>query len=160
MPVTAAGVSAVVELAARNAGTCAREMDGSVWCWGRGDTGRVGDGNASRDNPKPVQVVNVSGASQLAVGAAMSCALVAGGAVWCWGGNSAGEIGDGTYQDRSTAVQVAGLTGVTAIAAGDDHVCAVDGDGTVTCWGDDAQGQLGDGIAAPVVPANTQMTCP
>lgn len=159
-PVAVAGVTGAVEIHAYTSGTCARTGDGSVWCWGRGDNGKAGDGKSSYNNLQAVKVVNVSGATQLAVGADMRCALAAGGTVWCWGGNWAGQIGDGTYEDRATAVQVPGLTGATAIAAGDDHACAVLADSTVECWGDDTRGELGDGVALPAAPANAQMTCP
>ena len=67
------------------------------------------------------------------------------GTVWAWGGNSFGELGDGTTNGRVTPVQVHNLSGVTAVAADDFYSLAVKSDGTVWAWGSNHHGQLGDG---------------
>jgi alpha-tubulin suppressor-like RCC1 family protein len=89
----------------------------------------------------------------LATGDAHTCALVGGGTVWCWGENSAGQLGTGNFNTSSLPVQVVGIGGTNgdggantpaiAIAAGAYHTCAVLADGTARCWGDDNQAQLG-----------------
>jgi alpha-tubulin suppressor-like RCC1 family protein len=71
-----------------------------------------------------------------------------GGAVWCWGEGSAGQLGNGSYNASSIPQQVSGIgVGTTppavAIASGANHACAVLVNGTVQCWGDNNQGQLG-----------------
>jgi alpha-tubulin suppressor-like RCC1 family protein len=84
--------------------------------------------------------------TKLAVGSAHACAIVRAGEVRCWGGNSAGQLGDGTTTDSATPVSVSGLSsGAVAVAAGLDHTCALTGAGTVLCWGNNTSGQLGDG---------------
>ncbi len=67
------------------------------------------------------------------------------GAVWAWGANGHGQIGDGADTDRSIPVRVAGLTGVTLTAAGDYHSVARMNNGTVAVWGSNESGQIGDG---------------
>lgn len=104
----------------------------------------------------PVQVPGLSGALQLAAGNMHLCALVVDGNVWCWGRNSEGQVGSGTFAAFSAPVAVSGVHGAVAVAAGYNHSCALLGDGTVRCWGDDTYGQLGDGrvsvtSATPVV---------
>jgi alpha-tubulin suppressor-like RCC1 family protein len=61
------------------------------------------------------------------------CALLSDGTVACWGGNSAGQLGQGETSGpgSAVAVRVPGLAGITAI----DHTCAVTSDGAVWCWG-------------------------
>ena len=83
---------------------------------------------------------------QIATGGQHTCALTNEGAVWCWGGNDHGELGNGTQIDRQNPAPVSGLSsGVQAITAGANHACALTSAGGVTCWGYNAFGQLGDG---------------
>lgn len=84
---------------------------------------------------------------QIAAGSAHSCALFAGGEVYCWGANSDGQLGDATRQDRWSPVLVEGLAPITSISAGGNHTCAVASEGNVYCWGSNEFGQLGDGTA-------------
>ncbi len=71
-----------------------------------------------------------------------ACAAIE-GAVWCWGQNSSGQLGDGTKLVARSPVAVSGLPGpVTAIGAGDYHTCAIVA-GDVWCWGAATGGALG-----------------
>ena len=98
----------------------------------------------------------------IGAGADHTCAVKAGGSVWCWGLDSSGQLGDGTTGDpvdhiRQLPVKVkrgsGPLTGIVAVAGGGSHTCARRSDGTVWCWGYDQQGQLGDGTTGdPVYP--------
>jgi alpha-tubulin suppressor-like RCC1 family protein len=75
-----------------------------------------------------------------------ACALLASGAVECWGSNYYGELGNGSTNNSSTPVGVSGLSGpATAIATGTYHSCALLAGGTVECWGYNFYGQLGNG---------------
>ena len=76
---------------------------------------------------------------------AHTCAVTQCGAVWCWGLNTYGAVGDGTDTNRLTPVRVAGLTGIARVATGYRHSCALDGDGRAWCWGANFNGELGDG---------------
>src|SRR5258706_10138068 len=62
-----------------------------------------------------------------------------------WGYNSNGQIGDGTYLDRSFPVLVTGLNGVKAATGGAFHSLALKANGSVWAWGLNDDGQLGDG---------------
>ena len=64
---------------------------------------------------------------------------------WTWGGNSFGELGNGTTQARTTPGPVTGLQDVVDLHGGREHVAALRNDGTVWVWGSNQQGQLGIG---------------
>lgn len=72
-----------------------------------------------------------------ALGNHHGCVVRTDSSVWCVGSNHAGQLGDGTRDDRTEAVQVPGVSGATSIVAGDDHTCALFPDGAVWCWGSD-----------------------
>lgn len=68
------------------------------------------------------------------------------GALWTFGSNYDGQLGDGTNDDSHTPVYVSDFSGViTAIAGGYWHTVAMKSDGTVWAWGSNYNGQLGDG---------------
>lgn len=86
--------------------------------------------------------------SALALGQLHGCGLRASGAVWCWGSNTFGQLGDGALMDRDTPAPVHGLSDVVALSAADNHTCALQSDGAIWCWGSNTFGQLGDGSTA------------
>ena len=86
---------------------------------------------------------------QLVIGRRHSCAIAAGGTLYCWGANDRGQLGDGTTIGRSQPMRVSGLEGVEQVVLGDAHTCARRKDGSVWCWGDNSAGELGDGKREP-----------
>jgi alpha-tubulin suppressor-like RCC1 family protein len=127
-------------------GACALVDGGFVECWGANGNGQLGNGVslASLTHSSTPVVVDVQDATDLHVGAVHACALVA-GAVECWGGGGAGQLGNATTGFSNLPVAVKDLTGVTALGTGMGDTCAVVAGGGVWCWGDNDHGQLGDG---------------
>ncbi len=76
-----------------------------------------------------------------------TCALATGGAVYCWGQNGEGQLGDGTHRDHSAPARVLGAQrfALLATAVTGSHNCALTAEGTAWCWGYNAYGELGNG---------------
>ncbi len=86
--------------------------------------------------------------SEIAAGASHTCALDAGGALFCWGENKAGQLGDGGKSNRERPVAVTGGRTFASVSAGEDHTCGMTSGGEAVCWGRNDKGQLGDGGTA------------
>ena len=70
-----------------------------------------------------------------------TCAILDDHTVWCWGNNSAGQLGT-TGVDGSIPTRVDGHHW-QQISAGRNHSCGLDVDDTLYCWGNNDFGQLG-----------------
>ncbi len=147
-PVTVTGLSTGVSaLAAGSVHTCAQLSDGTVRCWGLGNSGQLGNG-ATTGSAVPVTVSGLSGVASLVSGVYHTCARLSDGTARCWGQNTSGQLGNGTNSNASTPVTVSGLSGVAGLGAGAYHTCAVLEDHSARCWGQNSNSQLGDGTYA------------
>ena len=134
---------------------CELDNAGAAYCAGNNSGGELGDGNTT--DSAEMTAVDTGGAlagqslAQIAVGVTSTCAVSDAGAVYCWGGNQSGVLGNGSSAEGSdvpVAVDATGvLSGVTLLQAtvGGHHACAEDTTGLVYCWGDNTYGELGDG---------------
>lgn len=103
-PVEVSGLTSAIAVSAGGGAPCALLADGSIQCWGINLEGELGDGTSTGPStcsgypcsPTPVAVSGLTGATSISSGSATACAVLAGGAVQCWGRNSSGELGDGT----------------------------------------------------------------
>jgi alpha-tubulin suppressor-like RCC1 family protein len=152
-------LGSVVSLAAADGFGCAVAPTGTVACWGTDALGQLGDDGALSLSTTPIAVAGVSGAAAVAAGESHACALLLSGAVTCWGGNGAEQLGADIRAGQSGPVTVAGVTDAVAIAAGVAHTCTLEKSGSVLCWGAGASGALGGG-PAPAAPATAGPSSP
>ena len=103
-----------------------------------------------------------------------SCAILASGAVACWGFDKLGQLSGITGTASATPLTGGAITTPSrSIAAGGYHSCSVAG-GAVQCWGSNSNGQIGNGsfsggttsvttvtgvAAASIVTAGAYHTC-
>jgi len=122
------------------------KTNGTLWLWGRGDTGGLGD-NTIVNKSSPVQTI--SGGTnwkQVSCGENDSTAAIkTDGTLWLWGKNTAGQLGDNTIVNKSSPIQtISGGTNWKQVSCGDESTAAIKTDGTLWLWGINNAGQLGD----------------
>jgi alpha-tubulin suppressor-like RCC1 family protein len=80
----------------------------------------------------------------ISAGGGHSCRVTPKGAMYCWGDNSAGQLGSGAEASSTAPVAVAGGLVFVSVSAGWESTCGVTTSGTAYCWGSNDSGQLGD----------------
>jgi len=156
-PVNVVDLTNVKTISAGGYYSIALKNDGTVWAWGSGYYGQLGNNTVDIPSFTPVQVQGPGGVGFLnnvltiSAGQNNTLALKNDGTAWAWGRNDAGQIGNGTTTDALVPFQVQGpggvgfLNNVSAVSVGEVHSLALLSDGTVRAWGNNDHGQLGDG---------------
>ncbi len=98
-------LTGATDIAASGYSSCAI-ISRSVWCWGRNNTGQLGDGTTI-DQLYPVQAIMTNGTPLANVDSLSSnyqhtCAIINQKAL-CWGDNSSGQLGDNTIINKLRA---------------------------------------------------------
>ena len=122
----------------------ARKTDNTLWVWGLGTSGQLGQVTAIVNRSSPTQIGTLTTWSSLAVGTTHSLAVRTNGTLWAWGIATSGQVGDSTKLTRSSPVQIGTLTGWASVAGGASHSVARRTDGTIWAWGQTTIGQLGN----------------
>ncbi len=146
--------------------SCVVHFDGTISCWGKGESGQLGDGifytEGIKGSNTPVKVLNIDGAVAVSMGDAFSCALHEDTTISCWGSDNGNVLGNAVAGDSASPVKIidhlgSDINGFTSVSAGFRHACALHNRGTITCWGDGWSGQLGnrDFLPAATFPDGT-----
>jgi alpha-tubulin suppressor-like RCC1 family protein len=154
----------VLDISAGGNSVCVVTVSGEVLCWGANGHGQIGDGTTV-DRRAPTLVSQVGSQDPLwvrrvSVGDSSACAIsISFDALYCWGANDHGQLGDGTTDESHTPVMVAfdfgplSRTNPFTVTLGGASACATviyaimqpTMSIAVYCWGDNSHGQLGDG---------------
>ncbi|GEN08529.1 hypothetical protein MFU01_35660 [Myxococcus fulvus] len=103
-------MSGMVSVSAGYAHSLALKSDGTLWAWGSGYDGQLGNGGMN-DSRNPVKVSGLTGVVAMSASRLHSLALRSDETVWAWGSGDSGRLGDGFTVRRVTPVQVVGLNG-------------------------------------------------
>ena len=138
-------VDNALSVSAHGRTTCAVKRDFTLWCWGLLATSF----DPLLPTPtllytpitSPIQMP-IDNVRSVALGPRHSCALRTDATVWCWGENTAGQLGDGSVSHSMTPVK-ARITQVQSLDVGTDFSCAVRTTHSVWCWGSNRYQRLG-----------------
>jgi alpha-tubulin suppressor-like RCC1 family protein len=124
---------------------------GNVYCWGISSDGALGNNNGASTTGVPVQVVGVGGSgfltgiNSIAVNNKDACAINGSGALFCWGNNGNGQLGQGNATNSATPVSVTGIGSGNVVSMGSTgDTCVTSTAGAAYCWGSNGNGNLGN----------------
>ena len=162
-PVTTfAGGTNWKQVSAGDAHTAAIKTDGTLWTWGYGFFGQVGNNASAIDSTRSTPVTTFAGGTnwkQVDCGSSYTAAIKIDGTLWIWGYSANGRLGNDTAGYSSIATPVttfAGGTNWKQVSAGNAHTAAIKTDGTLWTWGQGTSGQLGNAaISRRLTPVTT-----
>ncbi|MDR1294268.1 MAG: hypothetical protein LBK59_04830, partial [Bifidobacteriaceae bacterium] len=148
----AQGLGPFTSVAAGGSHTVATTTDGHVFAWGRNHTDQLGpngpqesgQGPNARYSSSPVEVPGMAGVTSVAAGANHTVAVTSSGAVYTWGQNTRGQLGDRTTTTAPIPIPLI-LPPMAGVTAGGRTSMAWTEQGALYAWGANDYGQLGDG---------------
>ncbi len=180
-PTKVSGLGKVVELHAGGYMTCTRDDTGKVKCWGLdaniaappanvksvtaaaahacarvdGDQAKCWGAGAWSTTATPTYAKpSLEGVTAVSTGDSFGCALLAQGAVSCWGRNDESDLGTQSDDDNHvTPTAVPGVRGAIALSSSESHTCALLSSGKLMCWGSNSEGELARGTQTTGEPA-------
>lgn len=127
-----------------------------VFAWGVNNIGQLGDGTIDSKNT-PVEITSNFNLNEnerivmMSLGSVHSLAISSQNRVFAWGGNTYGQLGDGTEFLRTSPVDITGQftfavdEHISGVSAGEQYSLLTTSFGRVLAWGRNNVGQLGDG---------------
>jgi alpha-tubulin suppressor-like RCC1 family protein len=140
-----------VSISAGSNHTCGITSIGNTFCWGRNNSGQLGDNTAVNSSlPIAVDLANLTNGEKfvsVSSGLNINCGVSSLGNTFCWGLNTYGQLGDNTIISRSlpTAVNTTNLASgekFISLSLGYSYSCGITSFGNTFSWGRNDFGQL------------------
>ena len=144
---TIAGGNTWASASADTSKTAAVKTDGTLWLWGYGNGGALGNDSIVNIS-SPIQTISAgTNWKKVSIGR-HTAAIKTDGTLWVWGCNITAGLGDNTVISKSTPVQtISGGTNWKSVSIGTFHTAAMKTDGTLWTWGSNNFGVLGTDTA-------------
>jgi len=138
----------VAEIGTSNSSQYALLANGSLYAWGFGTKGQLGNGLTRNSFTRPVRVRFPAGVKIASIPIDVmpydtALAVDRSGHVWGWGGNQFGELCLRNHRMHTTPVRLP-FAGITALAGAGGHAL-YEAHGKVWACGNNSAGELGDG---------------
>ena len=123
--------------------------DGTLWGVGKNDKGQLGISPEELNNTDiPIQITDKADFKYVTA-CENSVIAIADDGVYSWGGNSKGQLGDGTFSDNPSPkklnISLEDGEYIKDVKTGPQHCIALTSMGNVYAWGNNGVGQLGIG---------------
>lgn len=115
-----------------------------VYCWGSNHVFPIAGVADGVDHPLPLEIAGAAGATEvIAFGAAHACAMI-NSVFRCWGGNTFGQFGIGTRDDKTTPTPFGNFPSHVLGGGTNESICALTD--SLYCAGYTGQGAVGHGM--------------
>jgi alpha-tubulin suppressor-like RCC1 family protein len=118
---------------------CAITTNGTLKCWGSGSSGNLGAGTAVYSSAVPLEIdpgtkyADVVTLSETFQG--HTCGITTAGVLKCWGGNSQGQVGDGTKVNKMVPTVIDPGVNYINVFVSSYSTCGITSRGEKKCWG-------------------------
>ncbi len=129
--------------------TAAIKTDGTLWSWGQGSFGKLGNANTTDRSTPVTTFAGGNNWKQVSATGSHTAAIKTDGTLWVWGAGGFAQIGDNGFASKSTPVTTfAGGNNWKQVSTGYRHTAAIKTDGTLWMWGRSSEGQLGNAVVS------------
>ncbi|MBI5207493.1 MAG: Ig-like domain-containing protein [Candidatus Firestonebacteria bacterium] len=118
----------------------ALKSNGTLWAWGN----YLND--QSEGHNDPVKISSDNDWEDISAGGYHTLAIKKDNTLWAWGNNIYGQLGDGTFTNKTTLTKVGNDNDWIFIFTGGYHTIAIKKDSTLWAWGNNEYNQLGNSI--------------
>lgn len=145
-PAAVVGLPAGITAISSGSGfSLALAADGVVWAWGNNTSAELGRGTSGGISQTPQAVTGLPTIASISAGGSFSLVRATDGRTFGWGGNTLGQLANGTTASPvTTAQQITSIPTGSTVVAGGISGYAILPDGTTRAWGGDLSGQLGN----------------
>jgi alpha-tubulin suppressor-like RCC1 family protein len=127
------------------------KTDGTLWTWGNGTNGRLGNANTTDVSTPITTFAGGTNWKQVSAGGSHTAAIKTDGTLWTWGNGTSGRLGNASTTSVSTPVTTfAGGTNWKQVSAGYNYTAAIKTDGTLWTWSSGIFGKLGNASTTDV----------
>jgi alpha-tubulin suppressor-like RCC1 family protein len=127
--------------------TAAIKTDGTLWSWGYGSYGRLGNAQITTRSTPVTTFAGGTNWKQVSGGYQHIAAIKTDGTLWTWGRGLYGRLGNAAVTSPSTPITTfAGGTNWKQVSCGRFHTAAIKTDGTLWTWGYGGLGRLGNAV--------------
>jgi len=85
---------------------CGVAAGGSAYCWGWDLAGELGQGSVVDSSVVPALVTGGLTFATVSSGSQFTCGITTAGALYCWGVNGDGQLGNGSVTNSATPIRV------------------------------------------------------